>query len=89
MQSIDRLTQFRDASGVQKHVIRYPQARGAARLRGENRASLLDRAAVSCLQSLYLQHFVRIDHQDAIYALSGGAALDEQGYGHDYIRPLR
>ncbi len=84
VQPIDRLTQFRDGSGVQKHIVRGCQARGAARLRGEDRAGLLLELPSRALQPLYLQRFVRIDNQHAIHALPRGPALDQQGYGHDH-----
>ncbi len=89
MQSIDRLTQFGDGSRVQKHVVRHLQACGAAGLRGENCAGLIFRAAITRSEPLYLQRFVRIDNQHAIHALSGVAALHEQGYGHHHVRSLR
>ncbi len=89
MQAIDRLTQFRDASGVQKHVVRRGQAR--ARLACESRisAGLLNRTAIARLQTLYLQRFVRVDHQHAINAFVRAPALHEQGYCHDHVRGLR
>ena len=89
MQAIDGLTQFRDGSGVQKHVVRGGQTCGAAGLRGENRTGMLFGAAIARSDPLYLQRFVRIDNQDAIHSLSRAAAFHEQGYGHDHVWALR
>ena len=89
MQTVDRLAQIRDASGVVQHIVRRRQTGLAAGLRRQNRASLLGGAAVSRLRTLYLQRFIRIDNQHAIDPLACIAALDEQGNGHHHIRSLR
>jgi len=89
MQTIDRLTQFCDGSGVQKHIIRACEASGTAGLRGKNCARLLCGAAIARLNPLYLQRLVRIDDQDAIHSLPCGSTFDEQGNGHHHVWPLR
>jgi hypothetical protein len=85
MQAIDRLSQIGDGPIVHKHVVCHRQASGAADLRCQDCAGLIERAAVACLNSLQLYRFIHVDQEDAVHP-AACTAFHEERYGHHNVR---